>query len=236
MSYPPQGYPALSAIISGLMTDIVKPRIALYEGWQNELGIDLTIWTLTNPAFGAAWARGVVGENLMAYAIPNASENARIRSNQRWIVDPSLYGANKILRKFNVEFEFQLAGAASLANLDNVNFFMGLTPAVGSIRTTPNIIGFGLIGAGNALQTVTDAGGAETVNTGFGENLILTNKLKMAISLNSVKFYLNEVEIANHIANAPDLPMYLNFYFPTTVGGPATLRIGIVRVWAEDLP
>ena len=224
---------ALSAIINAI-AGLSRPLVTLYEGWQDELGIDPTVWTVTNPATGAAWARGAVGELLMAAAAPNANENARLRSVQRWVVSPFLYGTNKILRKFSLEFEMHMG--AGLANLDNVNFFMGLTSGIADVRTTNNVIGFALIGAGNALQTVTDAGGAETVNTGFGENLVLTNKFKIEASLNSVKFYLNEVQIANHVANAPDLPMYLNFYVPTGAGGAAIFRIGALRVWFADAP
>lgn len=210
-----------------------RPEIHLYESWQDEVGIDLAVWTLTNPAFGAAWARGAVGENLMAYSSPNANENARLRSNQRWVVAPTLYGTNKILRRLALEFEMHIVG---LANLDNVNFFLGLTTGVGDTRASNNIIGFALVGALNALQTLTDAGGAPTVNTGFGENLLLTNKFKIDISLNSVTFYLNEVPIATHVTNLPsNWPMYLNFYAPTGAGGAATIRLGIIRVWSEDI-
>ncbi|MDP2730200.1 MAG: hypothetical protein Q8O55_06945 [Dehalococcoidales bacterium] len=208
------------------------PTVFLAETWQDELGIDFTRWTTTNPATGTAWARGAIGDLLMAYAAPAANENARLRSNQRWIILPTLTGPSRIVRKTYLEFEFHVV---NLANLDNVNFFMGFTQGIADVRTTNNIVGVALIGAGNALQTVTDAGGAETVNTGFGENLLLTNKVKVEISLNSCEFSLNEVTIANHVANIPDLPMYINFYGPTNGLGAANFRIGGVRAWHEDV-
>jgi hypothetical protein len=210
-----------------------RPSNGLFEGWQNEIGIDHSTWAITDPATGAGWARGAIGELLMAYSSPNAIEACRLLSNYRFIVSPDLYGTNKILRKFFLEWETHVI---TPANLDNVTCFWGLTPAVADVRTNNNIIGFGLVGAGNALQSITDAGGAETVHTGFGENLVLTNKLKIAVSLNSVKFYVNEVEVANHIVNLPsNAPMYLNFFTPTGAGGAATIRIGTLRAWNEDL-
>lgn len=221
----------IASVVSSAGISLTRPSVSLYEGWQNEAGIDLTVWTPTNPATGAPWARGAVGENLMAAAAPNASENARLRSNQRWIVAPTLYGTNKILRRFILEFEAHFIG---FANFDNINFLLGLTPAVGNTRATNGIIGFSLVGAGNALQTLTDAGGAETVTTGFGENLLLTNKFKIEVSLNSVAFSLNETVIATHIVNLPDTPMYLNFYAPTGVGGAATMRLGVIRAYSQD--
>jgi len=208
------------------------PTISLVETWQDELGIDKTVWTVTDPATGAAWARGAVGDLLMAYSSPNANENARLRSNQRWLCIPTLTGPSRIVRKTYFEFEFHIVG---LANLDNTNFLLGLTPNVGDTRASHNVVGFALVGGANALQTLTDAGGVETVNTGFGENLLVTNKVKIEISLNSVEFSLNEAVIANHAANIPDLPMYLNFYIPTGAGGAATFRVGGIRVWYEDV-
>ncbi|MDD4985823.1 MAG: hypothetical protein PHQ43_08545 [Dehalococcoidales bacterium] len=221
----------LKAILNmGLMSN--RPLPSLYEGWQDEAGIDAAVWTVTNPATGAAWARGAIGENLMAYAAPNANENARIRSNQRWVVDPTLYATNKILRRFVLEFEAHFLMSPFF---DNTNFFLGLTTAAGDTRASNNIIGFGLVNLINDLQTISDAGGAETVNTGFGENLLLTNKFRIEVSLNSVVFSLNEVVLATHVVNLPDLPMYLNFYAPTGGLGAATIRLGIVRSWMEDI-
>jgi len=208
------------------------PTVHLCETWQDELGIDFTIWTTTNPATGAAWARGAVGELLMAHSAPNANELARLRSNQRWVASPTLYGTARIWRRLYVEFEVHLVG---LANCNNATFFLGLTTGIADTRATNNIMGWGLVGAGNALQTVTDAGGAETVNTGFGENLLITNKLKMEIALNSCEFSLNEAVIANHVVNLPDAPFYLNFLATTGAGGAATIRIGTVRIWGEDV-
>ncbi len=208
---------------------------SLFESWQDEAGIDLTTWAITNPVTGAAWARGAVGENLMAYSSPNLNEFARLRSLNRWVVAPTLYGTNKIYRRFSLEFEMHIVNL--LANLDPAAFFLGLTPAIGDTRITQDIIGWALVLVGgiNRLQTVTDAATFETVNTGFGENLVLTNKFKIEVSFNSVEFFLNEVSIATHAVNLPSLPMYLNFYIPTAATGATTLRFGVVRAWTEDL-
>lgn len=234
--YAPDNVSDTVRYLKGILNTLnmgTRPLINLYEGWQDEAGIDVLVWTPTDPVAGAAWARGAIGENLMAYSSPNLNENARIRSNQRWVADPTLYATNKILRRFSLEFEAHFIGSA---NFDNVNFLLGLTSAVGDTRATNNIMGFALVGVGNTLETLTDAGGAETVNTGFGEDLLLTNKFKIDVSLNSVAFSLNEVVIATHIVNLPsNAPFYLNFYAPTGAGGAATIRLGIIRAWTEDI-
>jgi hypothetical protein len=204
--------------------------LSFFEGWQDEAGIDPIVWTVTNPATGGAWTRGAVGAYLMAVVSPNASENSRLRSNQRWVCAPVVYDRNQILRRLVLEFECYLQ---LVANVDNANFFMGLTAAVGATRASNNLIGFGLIG--DALQTITDDGGAETVNTGFGETMANLNKFKIVVERDVVSFYLNEVRIASHITTLPNAPMYLNFYYPTEAGGPSILSLGTIRLWTEDI-
>jgi hypothetical protein len=219
-----------SLSILDIITLTAAPSINFYEGWQDETGIDPLVWTVTDPATGGAWARGAVGAYLMAVVSPNANENGRLRSNQRWVCVPTVYDTNQILRRFTLEFESYLQ---LVANVDNTNFFMGLTNAVGATRASNNIIGFGMVG--DALQTITDDGGAETVNMGFGETMTDLNKFKIDIYRDSVDFYLNEALIARHITNLPNAPMYLNFYYPTEAGGPSILSLGVIRAWTGDI-
>ncbi len=218
-----------------------KPQMSLYEGWQDELGIDFTLWTVVNPATPPPWARGpgvgVMAAMLRATAAPQANEIARLVGNQRWPVAPNVIGPNTIIRVLNIEFEMSIGG---LLNLDNTACFFGFTPNQADTRVAQNIVGFALIGAGNALQTVTDLLGVETLNTGFGENLANLNKFRIQVlsvgAVRTVQFYLNEVLIASHIATLPDLPMFPNWYFDTNAGGATTPQIAIVRIWTLDMP
>lgn len=229
----------ISAIIA-LLSQVSRPKIELYEGWQDELGIDFTLWTVVNPATPPAWARGagtgVMAAMLRATAAPQANEEARLVGDQRWPIAPNIIGTNTILRMINLEFEMSIA---NLVNLDPARCFFGFTPNQADVRTNQNIIGFALIGA-NALQTVTDRTGAEEVHTGFLENLANLNKFRIVVlsvgAVRTVQFYLNETLIASHVivANLPDLPMYPNWYFDTTNLGACTPQIGIVRIWAYD--
>ena len=211
---------------------------SMTETWQDELGIDFTIWTTTDPATGAAWARGagagVMAAFLAASAAPNANETARLRSNQRWQAVPILIVNNNTITK-RLRFEFEMT-LANLANLDNTLCIFGLTPGIADNRASNDIIGFALVGAGNALQTVTDVGGVEEVNTGFGENLAQVNKCKIDVYEDHVKFYLNEVMIADHIVSLPDQAMYINFFYDTNAGGAATPQVAITRINQDDTP
>lgn len=230
---------AVASLIAALAQEM-RPEIQLYEGWQDELGIDFTLWTLLNPA--APWVRGagagVAAPHLVATNTMILNELSRLVGNQRYPIAPDTWGVNTILRRVVFEFEMTIA---TLASLDNTACFFGWVPAQAAVRATQDIIGFALIGAGNDLQTVTDDATVETVNTGFGEDLALYNKFRIdvltlmvaGVPIPSVRFYLNEALLATHVTDLPDLPMYPNFYFDTAAGGSIS-QIGIIRVWTED--
>lgn len=208
-----------------------RPSICLYEGWQDEAGIDLSVWTVTNPVTGAAWSRGDSGAYLRATSAPNATETCRLVSDQRWIAAPDTYGTNTILRKIALEFELKLT---NIANLDETMTFLGLTTAVADNRGSNNIIGWGI--NTDILESITDNAAAETTNTTFGETLTNWNKLKIEAYTGHVKFYINEMEVAEHTTNLPDYPFYLNFFIDTDgAGGASTIELGITRVWYEDI-
>lgn len=212
-----------------------RPDMDLFEGWQDELGIDFTLWSLTHPA--TAWSRGagagVAAPFLVATAPLLLNEVSQLVGNQRWQIAPDTWGVNTIVRQTILEFEMT---TTLVANLDNAVCFWGLTPAQANNRASNNIIGLGLVG--DALQTVTDLAGVETVNTGFGEDLATYNKFRIEIlavaGVGTVLFYLNETLIATHITNLPDLPMYPNWQFDTEATGGAVPQIGVVRLWHHD--
>lgn len=230
---------AIAAVIASL-GQLGRPEMQHYEGWQDELGIDMTLWNPTHPAAGTAWSRGagagVMVQDLAATTVPGANETARLVSTFRFPTPTPLGGTNSILRLLHFEFEMTIA---NLANLDPAICVFGLTAGQADTRASNDIIALALIGAGNALQTVTRAGGVETVNTGFGEDLALKNKFRItvmrtALAVPTILFRLNEVLIATHITNLLSLPYYMNWFFDTGAGGNCTPQIGINRLWTED--
>jgi len=231
--YTPDNVSSIIRYLKGMLDTInmgARPAINFYEGWQDEAGIDANIWTVTNPATGTAWARGAAGAYLRATSVPNANETCRLVSDQRWVVAPDIYGTNTILRSLVLEFELKLT---NVANIDNVLSFLGLSTAANDNRGSNNIIAWGL--TADVLQSITDDAGAETVNTGFGETLTNWNKLKIKVYSGHVKFFINEAEVADHPNNLPDFPMYFNFFVDTEAGGAATIEVGVIRCWMEDI-
>ncbi|GAH24849.1 unnamed protein product [marine sediment metagenome] len=208
-----------------------RPLINLYEGWEDETGIDPTIWTVTNPDPARLWSRGASGAYLRATCSPNTTEFGRLVSNQRYIAAPETYGTNTMLQRFIFEFELKLT---TPANIEETETFLGLTTAVGDKRSTDNIIGWAILA--DILQSVTKEAANEENNTTFGETLTNWNKLRIEIYSNNISFFINELPVANHTVRLPDFPRFVNFYYETDGGaGASTIELGIIRAWHEDM-
>ena len=208
------------------------PSQSLIEDWSDPaVGISGARWTVVDPATGLAWARTVSGAFIYAIAVPNLNEVARLRSNQQWRAHVAAIAPRIIPIRFVFEFELLLG---NVANMDNtLTILGGLTQGVADTRASQNIIAFGLVG--DALQTITDLTGTETVNTGFGETLAQHNKFRIEVSDTLVNFYLNDIGLASHVTNLPDGPFYLQYYIDTEAGGAATHAVGWVRSYYQTI-
>ncbi len=212
-----------------------RPLPSFYESWQDNTyphNMNPNIWAHTDPAFGAAWSNDegqTYGARFVVLASPNASENCRLVALQRCPFAAGNFDTRWILRKGFLEFE---VGFITPANITAASAFMGLTPAAANDRTTDNIIGWGINSP--LLVSITDSGSVETTNN-ITANLALFNKLKLEVDSVGVRFYLNDALVANHITNYASKGYYPNFYIPTGVGGPATIILGNIRIWYEEV-
>ena len=228
--YTPDAASSVIRYLKGILLSssiVAEPTNKLIESWQDLL-IDANIWTVIDPATGIPWTPQVSGAFLYNVVTPNANEVARMRGNHWWVQNWNTPNLNLMVKKLVMEFELMIGVPA---NLDNTLCLFGILPSAVATRATNNIIGFGL--AADVLQTITDSGGAETVNTTFGETLTNHNKFRIEVIESAVRFYLNEVLIATHAANVPTVPMLPTFYYDTEAGGACALSHGIIRVWHE---
>lgn len=210
-----------------------KPMISLVETWQDEAGIDASIWATTNPATGAAWSRGDSWWTLRATSAPNASENCRLVSTMRWEMGPNTtWTVGSIWRKLHLEFMMKLTNTG---NLDTASFW-GWTATAAAIRTTTNIIGFGSDGAGNLLGITDNAGTENAQDLSAAVTMSNWNLYGIVARLGAVEFWANGALAYTRttMADIVSTPMYLNFYTATDAGGAATIEIGSVRAWLED--
>jgi len=226
---------AIAAVIAAL-GQLGRPEIEHFEGWQDEMGIDFTLWNLTHPATtptirGAGVAPMAGG--LVATVDMILNETGRIVSTFRSPISPDLWGVNTILRL--THFEFVMA-VQNPANLDNTLCFWGLSPNNDDDRADDNIIGF--IQVADAINCITDLAGAETLTATAtiqaDKNKYRITIMQTAALVGTVLFYVNETLVATHITNLPNLPMYMNWFFDTEGTGGSVNQLGINRLWTED--
>lgn len=226
----------LKAIL-GLSDMGLRPAVCLYEGWQDEAGIDATVWSTLLTGTGAV-ARNVAESPYLKVLLNSAAVNdtASLYSDQRWFCGPDTYGANTIQRKLVLEFEAKLVNTPSLLN---TAFFMGLAATQGAYETTNDLIGI-VLGADDSLESITDEGGVETTKTLVAAGFTGWHKYKIEVYAGTVDFYVDEAKITTHttvaVEHLPDAAMYINFYCPAEAAlFNGELHVGIVRLWTEDV-
>ena len=224
MSYPPQGTGVTSIYdITDLLPFLQAQRrtgtlLSLAEWWMGA-GIDPAIWlpggttlpfiSIAEPAY-----------KKVIFA-PAAGVDSRLVSVQTWPIG-AFTTARRIARGFLLTFEARLV---NVANIDNTTFFLGLTRAQADNRLTNDIIGYGL--AGDALRTITDSGGVETVGVPAGIVLTDWNKYRIYVRADgSVQFLINEVVAVVHAANVPLGNFFLNLYIDNEVAVQGELHMG----------
>ena len=164
----------------------------------------------------------------VAVTVP-ASDTARLRTTYNFRATPSKFSSTSntsMVRGIFAEWE---AKFTNVANINNASFFMGFSESITGTRATTDIIGFGL--SSDAIQTVTDASGTETVNAPSSITLTDRNLYKMAITENQVDFWINGNQVATHTTNLPDIMPHFMIYNASEGGGASTVDLGFCRVF-----
>ena len=197
-------------------------------------------WATDDNEFTGMWNRDVTGAATIArvntdidmpkvsLTVP-ASQSARLRSLYTFRVTPSKFSNTTnttMVRGVFLEFE---AKFTNVANMDNASFFMGFNNSTTGTRATADVVGFGL--TSDAIQTITDSSGTETVNA--PSNITLTNRnlYKIAITEGQVEFWVNGNQVATHTTNLPDVLPFLMFYNGSEATGSSTLDVGFCHVF-----
>jgi hypothetical protein len=221
---------------SSIIAILSRPSLSLYEGWQDEAGIDTTVWTTAITATGAV-ARDVTEPPFLKILLsgPANGDTARLYGDQRWFCGPDTYAPNTILRRLVMEFEAKFANVASI---DNPTFFMGLASIQLADAATNNIAGFIL--AADDLNSITDDGIGETTKALGAPVLTDRHKYRIEVLAGIIYFYVDEVLQATHTTAAfetlPDTAMFPVFYLPQEAGASGgELHVGIIRIWTEDI-
>ena len=197
-------------------------------------------WASSDNTFTGAWNRDTGSNSTIeritsdadmpkvALAVP-ASDTARLRTLFQFRVTPSKFSYQNNTSMIRGVFAEWEAKFANVANINNTTFFMGFSDSTSGLRTTNNIIGFGL--SSDAIQTVTDSAGTETVNLPSSITLTDRNLFKISITEYQVEFWINGNQVATHITNLPDIQPYFMVYSASEAGGASTVDLGFCRVF-----
>jgi len=186
---------------------------------------DPRIWSVIDPSTANTWGLFIYDGSPMMMSIPAAAQTARLGMLLLFVNPAStLSPSTKMIDRLLIEWEMIFA---NVANIDSTLAFYGLGASYASNRGFDDIAGFAI--TAGALQTVTDLGGTESTNTGFGETLTNRNIFGIQISSGAVDFYLNKVRIARHTTNLPTKPLY-PVVSHIAAGGATTIRLGTLRV------
>jgi len=185
----------------------------LMETWQRPAGIDPALWTIDLGGTTGTVVRSEAEEPYQKVILAGAafSDTARLYTVHKWQLAPDTWGLNTFQKALVMEWECKFAVAA---DIENAAFFMGLAAGAAATRAAMNLAGFIL--TADALNALTDDGGAETVSAVGAP--VVTNWMKLTILAYStcIEFYVNEVLQARHTtADAEDLPdvnVYGMFY------------------------
>ncbi len=207
-------------------------KSSLGESWQDAAppGHDTNLWTeVITASGGIARVTTEVGYLKQVFTGPANADTARLHSVQQWPVAPTLWGAEMIYKRFVFIFEVKFG---TVASIDNTTFFMGLAPTTGSIRTSQELIGFVL--TADALNSLTDNGGTETLNALGAPTLTDWHLLAIECYAAGVNFYVDGAVAATHITNLPDENYYLTWYVPQeAAANSGELHLGVLGCFYE---
>lgn len=206
----------------------------LVETWQDVTppGIDPNIWaTVLTGTGGVARNTAEAGYLKVILTGPTNADTARLHSVAQFPATPTLMGANVIYKRFIFVWE---AKFATVASIDNTHFLMGLAPSAVATRATNELIAFIL--TADALNSLTDDGGAETVNAVGAP--VLTNWHLYAVEVyhGGVVFYIDGAAVAQHVTNLPDQNWYLTWYLPQeAAANSGQLHVGRLGCFYEPI-
>jgi hypothetical protein len=229
----------IEGAIRELLSMAARPTPSLYEGWQDESGIDLTRWGITLTGTGTV-TKSAAEVPYLKVILAGATNNdaARLYGLQRWFcnADTGLAGylKNSILQKLHMEFEAKIINVDKVLNTD---FFMGLARIQTAVEATADIVGLILDASDNLRFLSSDGLGSTSVGAVVDAADVDTwHKFEIITSPGQVQLLLNGGNAGIINANLPEAALYPVFYLPqeNAAGAPA-LHVAINRIWAEDI-
>jgi hypothetical protein len=151
---------------------------------------------------------------------------------------PALFGVNTVFKKLSAEVELRLTNPTEISGGLVGTWFWGFGKPGDNFSTRllnpDDIIGFSINGTATGFIAYTNAG----VSAAYLATLTNVNKLKIEMTKDHVKFYVNESLIADQNHTAVTNPgKVLISHHTTPLGGLATqIALGQPRIWYDDNP
>jgi hypothetical protein len=202
------------------------PAYVFPEPWHD---LDTAYWTPTDPSTGIAWDVTSDNDHRTARAVPNDTEDARLVHTTPYACSPTLLDDSASMFKgFIMEFGLRLT---NVANIDNNEFFVGLSTSNSAIRTTNDIIGFIL--SSDELTCIEDDGGGEDTEQ-LSYTLTDWHWLRIEIWGGTVLFYVDDL-LVHTVVSALTGTFYPNFYTKAS-GGATGLYVGELNLTLTPTP
>lgn len=215
----------------------LRPRPSLYEGWQDEAGIDPALWG-TAVTGGGVVARDTLEPPYLKVIVSGNGplDTATLFGLQRWYCAPDPADANYldefIIRRTHFEF---VARFTIAAQIDNTAFFMGFGFAQNVTEIAPNTIGFVMDGTDNVLAQCSDLVGTTTAAFLAAAAAVNWHKYGIEVRRSEIHFSLDDALITSIAANLPNYSMYPVFHVVQENNpGMAMLEVAALRIWVED--
>ncbi len=215
----------------------LRPHPGLYEGWQDEAGIDPLVWGNATVGGGVVARDGLEAPYLKALISCNGPlDEATLFGLQRWYCAPDPSEANYldefIIRRTHLEFVAKLTLPASI---NNTLMFMGFGFAQNVAETSPNIIGFVMDNADNIRSICADLAGFTTAPFLAAADTVDWHKYHIEVRRGEVHFYLDDVQMTSIAANLPNYSMYPVFHnVQENIPGMCLIEVSPIRIWHED--
>ena len=195
------------------------------------VAVDTTnVWATSLGGTGTFARQVVSGRPLARLDCPAGADKALCYSLKPFQPPGAASTTQDIYQRVTMEW---LMAFTSVANIDNTQMVAGLN-AIGAERSDINVACFCL--ASDALNTVTDAAGAETVTVVGGDAITLTNfnRYKIVMRNGTVEFWVNNTLRNTHTANILAVATQATIGLRSEAAVTARLEFTDIRCWLSD--
>lgn len=204
----------------------------LKELWIHTTADDTNVWTVAATGTGTT-AVSAAGDGKVHRLFSGGALDDVARTISRPYAPNvlSITNASEMYTKVIAEWMMQFVEPTDENNAAFLAGFLAQN-AGGTDRSSTNALGFIL--ASDALNTLSDKAGTETVTVATGApSLTEWNTYRITMTNGNIAFAVNGVTLVNNTTNLPLKPLQFTIVNKQEAAGTAGVRLGPVAIWAE---